>query len=628
MLIYPIRKTQSSATFVVAASDSTSDGKLRADYVCDGTDDDVQIQAALDALPSGGGKVLLLEGTFTIGTTIAPIKDNWDLSGMGKGTIVKLKNSGNTNIFKTNDGITDWTIRDIYFDGNKANQASAAAAIYIDNTSMAGMHSFLHNIRVENSKGVGIYAIKPRRCHLVQSIIQNNDSHGIHITDEHLEMYGCRIQYNGGDGLHAEDMADNILTDCQFQHNTGHGINFVSTSIVSNCNIMTNSGYGIASASSSRINGCGIRWNAQTGIKLASHCVFTGCRVGNNSYGDSGSYDNVEINNGWCTLVMGNQIGSYTGDARYCINISNDPDAPTIAIIGNTFRKETSSILNTSTENYIWLGNSVDGPVPEQKIMKYKNTSGGQLVEGDVVVLKSVAAGNEITTTNTQGDDKVLGMVAETIENNAEGRILVLGKTAHLKVNGTTDIAIGDYLCTFTTAKIACKAETGDMAFAIALEAYSTDDSNGVIDAILIEPRKIVGKSPTFASVTADIITTDINENIAQDVKYFEDLSVDNADQGQSVYVYRNAAEGKDYLRFYVRNSRYSQIDASYRFALAIAGSAKFIIDGSFNTNYLPVKLNSIKSGATQAAAGAAATELWKTNGHATLPDNVVMIGV
>ncbi|MDP2587718.1 MAG: hypothetical protein Q8P33_03015, partial [bacterium] len=41
-------------------------------------------------------------------------------------------------------------------------------------------------------------------------------------------------------------------------------------------------------------------------------------------------------------------------------------------------------------------------------------------------------------------------------------------------------------------------------------------------------------------------------------------------------------------------------------------------------TAFLP----SIKSGATQAGAGAAADELWKTSGHATLPDNVIMIGI
>lgn len=41
-----------------------------------------------------------------------------------------------------------------------------------------------------------------------------------------------------------------------------------------------------------------------------------------------------------------------------------------------------------------------------------------------------------------------------------------------------------------------------------------------------------------------------------------------------------------------------------------------------------PILLPNIKSGATQGGAGAAANELWKTAGHATLPDNVVLIGV
>ena len=120
-----------------------------------------------------------------------------------------------------------------------------------------------------------------------------------------------------------------------------------------------------------------------------------------------------------------------------------------------------------------------------------KNTSGGSLAAGDVAILKSVAAGDEVTTTTTAGDDKVVGMAVEAILNNAYGRIQVLGKTTALKVNGTTDIAIGDFLSTFTTAKIARKASAGDTTFAIALEAYVADDSSGVIDALLIPPRMI-----------------------------------------------------------------------------------------------------------------------------------------
>ena len=48
------------ATFTVAAYNST--WKAHADYVCDGTNDEVQIEAALNALPSPGGTIQLLEG--------------------------------------------------------------------------------------------------------------------------------------------------------------------------------------------------------------------------------------------------------------------------------------------------------------------------------------------------------------------------------------------------------------------------------------------------------------------------------------------------------------------------------------------------------------------------------------
>lgn len=54
----------------VAASDATDAETRNADYVCDGTDDDVQIQAAIDALPADGGIVRLSTGTFTIGAAI------------------------------------------------------------------------------------------------------------------------------------------------------------------------------------------------------------------------------------------------------------------------------------------------------------------------------------------------------------------------------------------------------------------------------------------------------------------------------------------------------------------------------------------------------------------------------
>lgn len=49
---------EGKGTFLVAASDASAGSKKRADYICDGTADDVEIQAAFDALPGGGEAVL------------------------------------------------------------------------------------------------------------------------------------------------------------------------------------------------------------------------------------------------------------------------------------------------------------------------------------------------------------------------------------------------------------------------------------------------------------------------------------------------------------------------------------------------------------------------------------------
>jgi hypothetical protein len=49
---------EGEGTVLVAASDATPGSKKRANYICDGTADDVEIQAAIDGLSGGGGAVL------------------------------------------------------------------------------------------------------------------------------------------------------------------------------------------------------------------------------------------------------------------------------------------------------------------------------------------------------------------------------------------------------------------------------------------------------------------------------------------------------------------------------------------------------------------------------------------
>jgi hypothetical protein len=61
---------------------------------------------------------------------------------------------------------------------------------------------------------------------------------------------------------------------------------------------------------------------------------------------------------------------------------------------------------------------------------------------------------------------------------------------------------------------------------------------------------------------------------------------------------------------------------------LSINGATKTITLAGLIVSGNPLFINTIKSGATQGGAGAAANEVWKTSGHGSLPDNVLMIGV
>ena len=113
-----------SATFVVAASDSSTLSKQQADYVCDGTNDQVEIQKAIDALPSGGGKVLLMEGVYTTTGEIRLGSDVY-LAGVGfNNTIIKFKD-GTTpeyNIITIHGN--NVKVSDIQLDCNKSNTSN------------------------------------------------------------------------------------------------------------------------------------------------------------------------------------------------------------------------------------------------------------------------------------------------------------------------------------------------------------------------------------------------------------------------------------------------------------------------------------------------------------------------
>jgi hypothetical protein len=102
--------------------------------ICDGVDDQVEIQAAIDALPANRGRVQLSEGTFLVSLTVR-IKNFLHLLGVGSGTVIKLANGANCNVIE-NDNITHgnsfFLLSDFKIDGNRANCPGGGYGLYLE----------------------------------------------------------------------------------------------------------------------------------------------------------------------------------------------------------------------------------------------------------------------------------------------------------------------------------------------------------------------------------------------------------------------------------------------------------------------------------------------------------------
>lgn len=364
---------------------------------------------------------------------------------------------------------------------------------------------------------------------IVSLTVQNSSSNGIYINSgDTFFIRNVKSFSHGGDGCLIEDSSNWIIDQSVFSYNTGNGLYINTTGAYeTNANFQivnsaskfnTTDGFvieGEAGAVFGPYFCSGLNASGNTGrgfyIKqYASFGTFVGCVTGaGNVGGGVNGGDAFEIVGGENSFLGCSTITS--GDRGFLVSgtlnvflgcrghISSLPgpvyenSADYNVFIGNTLSvsRDADAVLTLADSKVNSTGNINESSVTAKKVLRFKNTSGGALSEGNVVVLKSVASGFEVTTTTTAGLNKVVGMVMEAIADNSYGFVLVEGKTTKLKVDGTTDIAIGDFLSTYTVAGIAGKASAGHAVFAIALEAYTGNDSNGVIDALLIAPRLI-----------------------------------------------------------------------------------------------------------------------------------------
>lgn len=270
-------------TFLVAATGATDARKASADFVCDGTADDVQIQAAIDALPAGGGTVMLTEGTLTVASPVQ-LKSGTRLIGQGRssfnpasGTIIKAVASLDDNIIElASNAVTYFELRDFVIDGNKANQASGVG-ISIDWTGTSITNAprvLLQNLMIASCKNNGMTVVQPAGMgggvmNMIDVHAWQNDGINFDIGGSDLHAMGCVANRSGLEGWKLT--GGNIqLSNC-----AGKGAGQVTAA--------NGDGFLLSTGQRHQLVGCQAQDNLHDGFAISSnHHLLVGCQADSN----------------------------------------------------------------------------------------------------------------------------------------------------------------------------------------------------------------------------------------------------------------------------------------------------------------------------------------------------------
>lgn len=221
------------------------------DYLCDGTADDVEINAAIQALPSTGGEIVILDGTYNITATITMNKQNVVLKGNGPSTILQrnFSSSSFTNpvlyIYSKNNVICNLAV-----DGNSETYSSDGygISIFADNGKVLSCYLF-------NNSGSAILASGLNDNNVISSIVATGNNIGINISNGNGHLAVGNICNNNGTGILLGGNSSAVVGNC-CNGNSRNGIYLASCNnsacVGNTCN--DNDEYGIYIQSASSCN--------------------------------------------------------------------------------------------------------------------------------------------------------------------------------------------------------------------------------------------------------------------------------------------------------------------------------------------------------------------------------------
>lgn len=363
-------------------------GTADADYVTDGTDDDVQIQQAIDEIETAlGGTIFIKSGTYNLSAPlVVSLGKGFAMQGEGWSTILKLNNSVNDYAIKYNPPSSGvWaTFRDFKIECNGNNQ-TAGGGIY----AYGALQNHFERLWINKPHTTGIYCYQD----------------GASGTGHHNRFIGCLFDHgedsNGGSGhaIKFEASDENYITNCDFESNGRNG------------------------------DSLPFHIYDMSGLQQIVNSVFVGGRVGVKVQGSATKiigcmFDGVKANNiqvnGDRNVITGNtlyQIGFGSGSADFDgVNIDN--------CTGNVINSNTFFSDNTGTNAGVNIANSADNNIVTSNNFV---TQGSGFVNGEVI---NTGSGNVIRNNIPNTSETDLTVADEAYGSGWNGSLEVPTKNA------------------------------------------------------------------------------------------------------------------------------------------------------------------------------------------------------
>lgn len=368
-------------------------GSSDADFITDGTADNVEIQQAFDAVDAlGGGTVYIKSGTYIMSASAA-MGDYTRVTGDGFSTVLKYADGSAYNGILENNEQTDGDggnvgiiIENLRIDGNSANAGgadprdcifmrnvskstiqnvyvfdSADSAIVFDHTANeTSTDNFIINNFIDTTNDIGIYISNTGDNVIEGNIVLNTDSYGIRLvrtnsqSTKYSQVVGNRV-YNCGQTQSVDGILVNQSDICSVVGNTvlqsgRYGIH------------ITTSAYCVVSANT-------VDLTDLHGIYLdgAGRGSCTGNTVSRSGQTTTNTYSGIYLNDASEWTIVGNRSGDISSGTRQKYGIEEAGTSNTNVIIGNMLeRNATAGFLKVGAATQVfgnsnWTTNNVIG---------------------------------------------------------------------------------------------------------------------------------------------------------------------------------------------------------------------------------------------------------------------------